>query len=158
MEYTFSLTMNPSFGIIASDEHFVHVERRIGQVNGFIKKATIKHIDFLDNLKKENKLKGYLQLRRLFYNDKSGTFECVVDYLTDILNEAIPAFSIRSEQWIIEGQPTYVDFKIIRCSFVSDHFDKNHKDYYASVRVIPWINDFDNYILLRGLDDIKKNK
>lgn len=156
MEYTFSLTMNPSFGILASDEQFVHIERRIGQVNDFVKKAAIKHIDFLDNLKKENKLKGYLQLRRLFFNDKNGTFECIVDYLTDNLNEPSPVFSISSEQWIIEGQPTYVDFQIINCSFGSDHFDKNHRDFYASERVIPWTSDFDNYILLRGLDDIKR--
>lgn len=156
MEYTFNLTMNPSFGILASDEQFVHIESRIGQVTEFLKKGAVKHIDFLNNFKKEKKLKGFLQLRRLFFNDKSGTFECVVDYLTDDLFEQRPDFTIGVEQWIIEGQPTYMDLKIINCSFGSDHFDKNHRDYYATDRVIPWISDFDNYLLSRNLGDIKK--
>lgn len=157
MKYTFNLTINPSFGILASEEQFVYIERRIGQVDDFVKKAAIKHIDFLDNLKKENQLKGYLQLRRLFFNDKKGSFDCVVDYLTDDLIELRPDFTISIVQEIIEGLPSNVNLKIINCSFSSDHFDKNHREYYAATRLMTWISDTDNYLLLRNLENIKKN-
>lgn len=149
MEYTFNLTLNPSFGILSSKKHFVYLERRIGQVDEYIKDAAIKHAEYFDNFKNANNLKGYIQLRRLFFNDKSGSFDCVVDFLCDKLYE--PEIDLAFDQvvWIMEGQPTYVDFEIIKCGFASDHFDKNHREFYMTERVIPWISDFDDYILLR---------
>ena len=151
MEYTFNLTMNPSFGILSSKGHFVHLESRIGQVDDYMKEAGIKHAEYFDNFKNIFNLKGYLQLRRLFFNDKRGSFDCVVDYLFDELYE--PKIDLVFDQvlWIMEGQPSYVDFKIINSSFASDHFDKNHRDYYMTDRVIPWTNDFNDYLLQRHL-------
>lgn len=156
MENTLNLTKNPSFGIFSFKNHFIHLEVRIGQVNEFIKNVAIKHVEYLEKIKISYKLKGYLQLRRLFYNDKSGVFECVIDYLTDKDYEPKPDFTINNELEIIDGLPTYVDFKIVNCSLSSDHFDKNHRDFYMSDRVMPWISDFDKYILQRLLEDLKE--
>ncbi len=157
MKYDFNLTMNPSFAILASEEQFVYIESRVGQVTDFEKDAVVRHVNFLDNLKKKRGFKGYLQLRRLFFDDKSGTFNCVVDYLTDSSIEQKPELSIGKDFEICPGQSTYFDLEIIKCSFTSDHFASNHRDFYKTERVIPSNNDFDNYLLTRNLEDIKRN-
>jgi len=156
MNYIFSLTLNPSFAILSSKEQFVYIECRVGQVTDYFKDTAIKHVDYLNDFKIQNNLKGYLQLRRIFYNDKGGTYECVVDYLTDNNFEKIADFKLKNDIHIIDGNPTFFDFQIISSDFGSDHFDKNHRDFYSNIRVIPWITDFDNYLLTRNLSQIKK--
>lgn len=153
MNYTLTLTANPSFAILTKGEHFVHIECRIGQIDKYIEESVLKHIEYFTKLKITKNLKGYLQLRRVFFNDKSSEFNCVVDYLKDDFYENEEELDIKKSVNIIEGNYTYVDFKIIKSDFLSAHFDKNHRDYYKNERVYPYISDFDEYLIER----LKKN-
>ncbi|PIB30446.1 hypothetical protein BFP78_13295 [Gaetbulibacter sp. 5U11] len=133
MKYNLTQTKNPSFGILASDNSFVYVERRIGQVTESFSKTVIRHIEYLETFKAENNLNGFLQLRSLYYNDKGGEYKCNVDYLIDHNEKENPEISLGKSIRIIEGQDTNIELKVIKCFFGSEHFDKNHRDYYSEV-------------------------
>ena len=144
------LTANPSFAILSTNEHFVHIECRIGQVNKFIEESVLNHIEYFNKIKESKNLKGYLQLRRVFFNDKGAEFTCVVDYLKDDSDGFEEELKIEKEVSIVDGIYTYIDFKLIDSSFISSHFDKNHRDYYMNERVYPYISDFEEYIVKRA--------
>lgn len=154
MEYNLTLTLNPSLGILSDENNFIYLENRIGQITNFIKNSAIKHIEFLEIFKKEKKLQGFLQIRRLFFNDKSAGFECTVDFLIDY-SDNISEIELNSGIYLIEGIPTDFDIEIKKCSFASDHFHKNHKDFYMNERVMPWTNEVDNYIFKRNYKNIE---
>ena len=151
MNHILTLTANPSFAVLSTEGHFVHIECRIGQVSKFIEESVLKHIEYFNKLKRSRNFKGYLQLRRVFFNDKSADFTCVVDYLKDNSEEQENEIQIEKEISIIDGIYTYIDFEVIESSFASAHFDRNHRDYYKNERVYPYISDFDEYLIQRTL-------
>ncbi len=151
MNHILTLTANPSFAILSTNEHFIHIECRIGQVNNFIVECVLIHIEYFNKIKKNKNLKGCLQLRRVFFNDKGSEFTCVVDYLKDDSDGFEEVLIIEKKVSIIDGIYTYVDFKLIDSSFISSHFDKNHRDYYMNQRIYPYISDFEEYLIKRAL-------
>lgn len=149
MKYNFNLTTNPSFAIWSNEDYFIYLENRIGQVGVLLKNAVIEHIKFLESIKINNNLKGNLQIRKLFYDDKGGAFECIVDYIIE-KTDGNDMNIVLEESVIIEGNPTYFNIQVIEESTISDHFHKNHRKYYMNKRVLPWINEIDRYIYERN--------
>lgn len=132
MEYILSYTKNPSFAILANDNYFIHLENRIGRITTQSKSAAIKHIDYLIQFKEALELPGYLQPRKLFYDDKHATYNFLVHYLYE-KNTTVPKFSFEHDVMIIDGQHTTFELEVIPSIFVSDHFDINHNDYYKDL-------------------------
>lgn len=130
MNYNLSLTKDPSFAILSAEDSFIHLEKRIGQVDEKFAYEVIVHIEWLKLMKAEMGLKGYLQIRKIWNDDKNGGYVCYADYLTDKLEEESAKLLFPNQSMPVVGSKTILEVNIIEEDFYSDRFKKNHRDYY----------------------------
>lgn len=107
--------------------YYFHITNRIGSSCTMYLDQIEQKINELESLKLPTD--HFLRLRSVFYNDKGGTFMWYVDYLhphgTTPKGDADYFQEYFEDEWCDS-----FDFKIRSYSEYSDHYDKDHYDFY----------------------------
>ena len=138
-EYRLSYSSDPSVAILTTEEAYVKLSRRNGNVTDYDAKLAMCVLDRLHQLLPKDIDNELLLLRGVWNNDQSADFLIYVDYIYD--DSINPRFSKEElEELLIddyEGIILVADVKCIPENFNSDYFFPNSKKYYDIINTIP---------------------
>jgi hypothetical protein len=135
-------TDDPSYWIMNYKDYYFHLSNRVGsyyEMHFESIKARIKELESIKIFENQ-----FLRLRAVHFDDKNGNYTYYIDYLyqsTDDEKNIIPINSMKSymgdEYSLEDGQVYHFDIIGYSISVYSDHFDKDHAEYY-----LPYIQNF----------------
>jgi hypothetical protein len=133
-------TNDPSYWIMNYKDYYFHLSNRVGSNYELNFESIISRVKDIEKIKIPDN--QYLRLRAVHYDDKNGCYTYYIDYLYKAKSEemlSIPWIkNILGDEYVLDDNQTYL-FDIIgyQVSIYSDHFDKDHADYY-----LPFIDNF----------------
>ena len=138
-EYRLSYSSDPSVAILTTEEAYVKLSRRNGNVTDYDAKLAMCVLDRLHQLLPKDIDNELLLLRGVWNNDQSADFLIYVDYIYD--DSINPRFSKEELEELLtddyEGIILVADVKCIPENFNSDYFFPNSKKYYDIINTIP---------------------
>ncbi|HIC1936937.1 TPA: restriction endonuclease [Citrobacter freundii] len=122
-------TTSPNNWVANYSGYYFHINNRIGSEYRFYLpniENKIAEINQANNSISDN---HFFRLRSVYYNDKSGTFTWYIDYLYPHGEEPITN-NAQLEMFFDDDWNQSYDFKTISYSSYSDHYDRDHYDFY----------------------------
>ncbi|WP_194540460.1 restriction endonuclease [Paenibacillus sp. JZ16] len=127
-------TENPNRWIINYKGYYMHLANRIGSYSDVHLSAIQERIKEIESVPLSES--HMLRPRALHYDDKNANYMWYIDYLVPDNEE--PKYPIETlkkilrDGWVFDGACNSVDLRIYKYNRYSDHYDKDHYDYYRN--------------------------
>jgi hypothetical protein len=117
-----------------------HLSNRIGSSTEHHLPSIERRVAEIEAINRELPNGQFIRPRAVWYDDKNGVYKWYVDYMypddaQPAFNEAQLASKLRNGWALEDGQRYFWDFKFVQYWQMSDHYDKDHYEYY--VRYMP---------------------
>jgi len=112
----------------------MHLANRIGSYSDIHLSAIQERIKEIERIPLPES--HMLRPRALHYDDKHGNYMWYIDYL--VPDNDKPQYTIETlkkilrDGWVFDGSFNSVDLRIYKYNWYSDHYDKDHYDYYRN--------------------------
>ncbi|EPI0663423.1 restriction endonuclease [Klebsiella quasipneumoniae] len=122
-------TTSPNTWIANYSGYYFHINNRIGSEYRFylrdIENKIVEINRAIDSIPENH----FFRLRSVYYDDKHGTFTWYIDYMYPYGEKPITEH-MKLEMFFDDDWNQHYDFKSIKYSGSSDHYDKDHYDFY----------------------------
>jgi len=109
--------------------YYFHISNRIGSNCQFYLEDIERKIEEAESFAESLVDKHFFRLRSVYYDDKHGTFTWYIDYMHP--HDQKPAGTAEEfETWFDDDWNQNYDFEVKSYLEFSDHYDKDHYDYY----------------------------
>lgn len=133
-------TENPNHWIVNYKGYHFHLSNRIGSNGNYHFGSINSRINDIEKIKLNKD--HFIRIRAVYFDDKNGNYSWYLDYMyPQDQNPIITSYKISNllgDGYVLEDGQSYTFDVISRPYFpYSDHYDKDHYDYY-----VPHINNF----------------
>jgi hypothetical protein len=131
--WQFYATENPNYWIVNFKGYHFHLSNRIGSKGTYHFQSIAQRIKDLEKIKL--KKEHFIRIRAVYFDDKHGDYKYYLDYMfpsneKPIIGSDEIAYLLGDGNSLEDGQ--YYTFDVISRPYhkYSDHYDKDHYDYY----------------------------
>jgi hypothetical protein len=128
-------TENPNYWIVNYKGYHFHLINRIGSTSKYHFPSIDNRITNINEINSKLPENHFLRIRAVYFDDKNGNYSWFIDYMFP--RDESPLFSARQiaksmgDGWALEDGQVYM-FDVVNRPYSpwSDHYDKDHYDYY----------------------------
>jgi hypothetical protein len=119
-----------------------HLTNRIGSSITHQLRSTESRIAEIEEIRKQLPKDQFIRPRAIWYDDKNGAYKWYVDYMypsrtKPALTKAQLASALHDGWALDDGQSYHWDIRFVEYLPVSDHYDRDHYEYYVQYAKFP---------------------